>query len=74
MEKENYIFKARENIENILFNNKPIQTGITVQVFPNKTFDVYEVPLEFLKFNPYNDRIASYIKSYEFENSHFDMD
>lgn len=70
MENKEYIFnaKAKTNIEMILMNNTPIQTGITIPVFSNKVFDVHEVPLEFLKFNPYNDRIASYIKSYEFKN------
>lgn len=70
MENEDYNFniESKANIEIILMNNTPIQTGMTIPVFSDRVFNVYEVPLDFLKFNPYNDRIASYIKSYEFKN------
>ncbi|MBE4704248.1 hypothetical protein [Spiroplasma platyhelix] len=71
METENYIIQ--KNLEKLISFNNPSQTGMIIPSFPNKKFDVYEVPLEWLKFNPYNDRIASYIRSYEFKNKNKDI-
>ena len=45
------------------------RTGIPI-TYHNRliTLDAYEIPLEFLVYNPYNGRIGSAVKSYERQN------
>lgn len=48
---------------------KACRTGIPI-VYHGKsiTLDAYEIPLEYLVYNPYNGRIGSVVKSYERQN------
>ena len=48
---------------------EPYSTGIPLLYHgePRK-FNVYQIPLEFLVYNPYNGRIGSEVKSYERQN------
>ena len=47
----------------------PVMTGIPINYrgIP-KRFDAYQIPIEFLIYNPYNGRIGSFVKSYEVEH------
>ncbi len=48
---------------------KACRTGIPIVYHgSNITLDAYEIPLEYLVYNPYNGRIGSVVKSYERQN------
>lgn len=48
---------------------KAVRTGIPIMYHgQRRTFDAYEIPLEYLVYNPYNGRIGSVVKSYERQN------
>ena len=50
-------------------NIKPCRTGIPIMYHGKRElFDAYEIPLEYLVYNPYNGRIGSVVKSYERQN------
>lgn len=53
-----------------LVNTKtPCRTGIPIMYHGQRTeFPAYEIPLEYLVYNPYNGRIGSVVKSYERQN------
>lgn len=47
-------------------NVKPSRTGIPIMYHGKRqTFDAYDIPLEYLVYNPYNGRIGSVVKSFE---------
>lgn len=54
------------------FTNHPekaCRTGIPITYHGSIiTLDAYEIPLEYLVYNPYNGRIGSVVKSYERQN------
>lgn len=48
---------------------KACRTGIPITYHGSIiTLDAYEIPLEYLVYNPYNGRIGSVVKSYERQN------
>nr|DAU09112.1 MAG TPA: chromosome partitioning protein [Caudoviricetes sp.] len=48
---------------------KAVRTGIPIMYHgQRRTFPAYEIPLEYLVYNPYNGRIGSVVKSYERQN------
>ena len=52
---------------------KAVRTGIPIMYHgQRRTFDAYEIPLEYLVYNPYNGRIGSVVKSYERQNHQID--
>lgn len=62
--------EAKELIKRYITANEPIQTGATLgAIRPNTTFNVYNIPIEFLVPNVMNDRIAMRIREYEEENN-----
>ena len=62
--------EAKELIKKYMAANTPIQTGATLgTIRPNTTFDVYNIPIEYLVPNVMNDRIAMRIREYEEENN-----
>ena len=47
-------------------NIKPVRTGIPINYHgQNISLSAYNIPLEYLVYNPYNGRIGSVVKSYE---------
>ncbi len=62
--------EAKELIKKYMAANNPIQTGATLgTIRPNTTFDVYNIPIEYLVPNVMNDRIAMRIREYEEDNN-----
>ncbi len=62
--------EAKELIKKYIAVNSPIQTGATLgTIRPNTTFNVYNIPIEYLVPNVMNDRIAMRIREYEVQNS-----
>jgi hypothetical protein len=53
--------------------NKPISTGAILPIGENEVYNVYNIPIEILKPNPQNDRIASKIREIESTNEEFDI-
>ena len=52
---------------------KAVRTGIPIMYHgQRRTFPAYEIPLEYLVYNPYNGRIGSVVKSYERQNHPID--
>jgi hypothetical protein len=51
---------------------KPIMNKFIWYKEANQLFDVHEIPLELLAYNPYNGRIMSMVKSFEKLNGHVD--
>ena len=52
---------------------KAVRTGIPIMYHgQRRTFDAYEIPLEYLVYNPYNGRIGSVVKYYERQNHQID--
>lgn len=52
---------------------KAVRTGIPIMYHgQRRTFPAYEIPLEYLVYNPYNGRIGSVVKSYERQNHQID--
>ena len=48
---------------------KAVRTGIPIMYHgQRRTFPAFEIPLEYLVYNPYNGRIGSVVKSYERQN------
>lgn len=59
----------RNKITDIIENDKPIKTGITLPIKKGEVFNVFRIPVEYLVPNPYNDRITWKIREYESSNS-----
>lgn len=57
--------QCSNEIEKITKNQKPVATGLKLPIGRKIEHDVYEIPIEFIKPNPQNDRIASKIREYE---------
>ena len=60
--------EAKRKIKEIIENQKPIKTGLTLPIRKGVSFDVYRVPLSLLVPNVLNDRITWKIREYEAEN------
>lgn len=60
--------EAKKKIKEIIDNQKPIKTGLTLPIRKGVTFDVYRIPLALLVPNVLNDRITWKIREYEAEN------
>ncbi|MGI2733499.1 hypothetical protein [Bacillus cytotoxicus] len=55
-----------QKLNEIKDNERPIMTG--VKLFykgQERKFDVYQIPLEYLVYNPYNGRIGTKVKTFE---------
>ena len=61
--------ERKNKLQEIIANQNPCRTGIPI-IYHNerRLFDAYEIPLEYLVYNPYNGRIGSVVKSYERQN------
>ena len=58
--------ERKEALKKIQESAKPYASGYPLQYKgENKQFDVWEIPMELLVYNPYNGRIGSVVKSYE---------
>ena len=55
----------KKQLQKIITNEKPVGKKDFFYKGKPRTFDVYEIPLKFLLFNPENGRIASLNKEYE---------
>lgn len=60
--------EAKIKIQNIVNNQTPVKTGITLPIRSGTTFNVYLIPLDYLAPNVLNDRIAWKIREWEAEN------
>lgn len=60
--------EAKLKISEIL-KGEPIKTGVKLPINLGKTFDVYQIPLEYLVPNLRNDRIAWKIREFEMVNN-----
>lgn len=61
--------KSRENkIIEISQTKQPVQSGIRLPIRPQKTFNVFQIPLHLLIYNYLNDRFASSRVEYESTN------
>ena len=58
--------ERKEALKQIQEGGKPYASGYPLQYKgENKQFNVWEIPMEILVYNPYNGRIGSVVKSYE---------
>ncbi|MCL2797555.1 MAG: hypothetical protein FWD58_05835 [Firmicutes bacterium] len=59
--------QERKNaLEQLVATRQPVRTGIPIVYHgERKAFDAYQIPLDYLTYNPYNGRIGSLVKSYE---------
>lgn len=63
---------ALSNLQNSEIT-RPVMTGIQIMYHgERKTFDAYNIPLDYLVYNKYNGRIGSVVKSYERQNHTLD--
>ena len=60
--------EAKRKLKEIIENQKPIKTGLTLPIRKGVSFAVYRVPLSLLVPNVLNDRITWKIREYEAEN------
>lgn len=61
--------ERKAKLQELMATKKPVRTGIPIMYHgARQTFDAYEIPLEYLVYNPYNGRIGSVVKSYERQN------
>lgn len=60
---------AKEYIEKVLKEQKPIKTGTTLPIRPQQKFDTYQFNIEYLVPNVLNDRISWKVREYEAENN-----
>ena len=60
--------EAKIKIQNIVDNQQPVKTGITLPIRIGSTFDVYLIPLDYLAPNVLNDRIAWKTREWEAAN------
>lgn len=61
--------ERKEKIQEIIRDKEPCRTGIPIMYHgQRREFAAYEIPLEYLVYNPYNGRIGSVVKSYERQN------
>lgn len=61
--------ERKAKLQELVSTKQPCRTGIPIMYHgERRTFDAYEIPLEYLVYNPYNGRIGSVIKSYERQN------
>lgn len=60
--------EAKSKILEIIKNQKPIKTGLTLPIRKGVTFNVYRIPLDLLVPNILNDRITWKIREYEADN------
>lgn len=59
-----------EKLQEITENSKPIMTGVKIPYKgTEREFNVYQIPLKYLVYNPYNGRIGTKVKTFEV-NSH----
>lgn len=55
-----------QKLEEIKKNHEPIMTGVRIQYKgAERIFDVYQIPLTYLVYNPYNGRIGTKVKTFE---------
>lgn len=65
--------ERKAKLQNLVETKEPCRTGIPIMYHgERKLFDAYEIPLEYLVYNPYNGRIGSVVKSYERQNHTLD--
>ena len=58
--------ERKAKLQELIATKKPCRTGIPIMYHGvRREFDAYEIPLEYLVYNPYNGRIGSVVKSYE---------
>ncbi|MCP8970929.1 hypothetical protein [Ectobacillus ponti] len=58
--------ERKVKLQELIATKKPCRTGIPIMYHGvRREFDAYEIPLEYLVYNPYNGRIGSMVKSYE---------
>lgn len=61
--------ERKNKLKDFVKTKKPCRTGIPIVYHgKNITLDAYEIPLEYLVYNPYNGRIGSVVKSFERQN------
>lgn len=61
--------ERKAKLEELVREKDPCRTGIPIMYHgERKLFDAYEIPLDYLVYNPYNGRIGSVVKSYERQN------
>ncbi len=61
--------ERKAKLQELVQIKDPCRTGIPIMYHgERKLFDAYEIPLEYLVYNPYNGRIGSVVKSYERQN------
>ena len=61
--------ERKNKLKDFVKTQKPCRTGIPIVYHgKNITLDAYEIPLEYLVYNPYNGRIGSVVKSFERQN------
>lgn len=62
--------EAKKKISRIIEdpNIKPVKTGQTLPIMVGKTFDVWQIPIDYLVPNIFNDRITWKIREFESEN------
>ena len=67
--------ERKEALNAIKETATPVMTGINIKYHgQRKTFDAYEIPLDYLVYNKYNGRIGSVVKSFERQSHTIDMD
>lgn len=65
--------ERKQQLLKIKEGGKPYMTGIPLVYHGEREqFDVYQIPLSILTYNPYNGRIGSEVKSYERQNHQLD--
>lgn len=58
--------ERKAKLAELVRTKTPCRTGIPIMYHgERKLFNAYEIPLEYLVYNPYNGRIGSVVKSYE---------
>jgi hypothetical protein len=61
--------ERKQKLQELISTQVPCRTGIPIMYHGVRiTFDAYQIPLEYLVYNPYNGRIGSVVKSYERQN------
>lgn len=61
--------ERKAKLQELINTKKPCRTGIPIMYHnERRLFDAYEIPLDYLVYNPYNGRIGSVVKSYERQN------
>ena len=61
--------ERKAKLQELIATKAPCRTGIPIMYHgQRREFNAYEIPLEYLVYNPYNGRIGSVVKSYERQN------